>query len=392
MGDQIKNMLVGLLMIAACAFTISLILFLKPSVGDGKKTYIARFSNINGIGVGTRVMFAGKPVGEVISVEEVNEARKQPSDKEGRFYFYQLKLKVDSSVTIYNTDTVGIQTSGLLGEKSIAIIPKVPVKGVAPKPIGKEIIYAQSADPLETAFTELSELASEMEGTFRYLNSWLDHNGDLLAAAIGSFKATMNEAEKTLETVNQTQVVQAAKNGIDNFSNAMERIQDSLKEMQDGKFFGNANETMADLKKTMANVSEGKGTIGKLLVDDDMYLQLSAILSKGNTLMNDINHYGVLFHLNKSWQRQRLQKVTFLDSLDTPQSFKNYFQKEVDDINLAMARLSMLIEKAGDSKNKDRILQSKQFTKDFAELLREVDQMSNNLKLYNEQFEEAKAN
>jgi hypothetical protein len=100
MGDQIKNMLVGLLMIAACAFTISLILFLKPSVGDAKKTYYVRFSNINGIGVGTRVMFAGKPVGEVVAVDEIYDARKQPSDTLGRVYFYQLVLKVDSSVTI----------------------------------------------------------------------------------------------------------------------------------------------------------------------------------------------------------------------------------------------------------------------------------------------------
>ena len=90
MGDQIKNMLVGLLMIAACAFTISLILFLKPSVGDGKKTYTALFSNINGIGLGTRVTFAGKPVGEVIELDEVANARKQPFDKSGKIYFYQL--------------------------------------------------------------------------------------------------------------------------------------------------------------------------------------------------------------------------------------------------------------------------------------------------------------
>jgi phospholipid/cholesterol/gamma-HCH transport system substrate-binding protein len=358
MGEQIKNMLVGLLMIAACAFTISLILFLKPSVGDGKKTYTVRFSNINGIGVGTRVMFAGKPVGEVVSVKEISEARKSKADKEGHIYFYQLKLKLDSSVTIYNTDAVGIQTSGLLGEKSIAIVPNVPAKGLVQKPIGNEPIYAQSTDPLEMAFNELSSLADEMEGTFKYLNKWLNAHGEMMADSLHSFKATMDQAEKALQTINESGLIHSAKNGIDHFSDVM------------------------------GDISSGKGTIGKLVTDDNMYLQLSAILSKGNTMMNDINQYGVLFHLNKSWQRQRLQRSKFIDALDTPLSFKNYFQNEVDDINMAMARLSMVIERAGSSQNRTKILHDKQFSKDFASLLKEVEQMASNLKLYNEQLED----
>ncbi len=390
MGDQIKNMLVGLLMIAACAFTVSLILFLKPSVGDGGKTYTLRFANINGIGVGTRVMFAGKPVGEVISVHEVFEARKQPADKTGKVYFYQLAIKVDSSVTIYNTDEVAIQTSGLLGEKSIAIIPKEPAPGVVPIPIKNQPIYAESVDPIENAFNELSGLADQMQGTFKYLNKWLNDNGDMIASAIDSFKNTMDEATTALDTVNKTQLIEEVKQGVTNFSGAMDRIQNSIEELQEGKFFGNANQVMTDLKSTTNDISSGKGTLGKLLVDDDMYLQLNAILSKGNTLMNDINHYGILFHLNKSWQRQRLQKATLLDSLKTPSAFQNYFQNEVDSINMAMSRLSMLIEKASSTPNREVILHNKQFSKDFAELLREVDQLADNLKLYNEQLAEAK--
>jgi phospholipid/cholesterol/gamma-HCH transport system substrate-binding protein len=300
-----------------------------------------------------------------------------------------LTLKVDSSVTIYNTDTVGIQTSGLLGEKSIAIIPKIPAKGIVPKPVGKEPIYAQSTDPIENAFTELSDLADQMESTFKYLNEWLNKHGDDLAGAVTSFQETMEEAKKSLATINETEVIQAAKKGICNFSLAMDRVQSSLKEMQDGKFFGNANQVMSNINSITQEVSDGKGTLGKLITGDDMYLQLSAILSKGNTLMNDINHYGILFHLNKSWQRQRLQKVRLLDSLNSPAAFQSYFETQIDEINTAMSRISMLIEKAENSENKERIFKNKIFAKDFAELLREVDQLSNNLQLYNEQLQEA---
>ncbi len=386
MGDQIKNMLVGLVMLAACAFTISLILFLKPSVGNGEKTYFVRFSNINGLGDGTRVMFSGKPVGEVVSVEEIPDAREQPSDPFGRVYFYELTLKVDSSVTIYNTDQITIQTSGLLGEKSIAIVPVTPPKNVIPKPIGKEPIYAQSADPLETALAEISQLANEMEGTFRYLNDWLNKNGGSLSEAITSFKGALNETEKALISINQSNLIGAAKEGITNFSNAMQKIDASLLTMQEGQFFTNATQIAGSIQEITSCIASGKGTIGKLIQDDGMYLRVASLLSKADTMMNDINHFGILFHLNKTWQRERAQKITLMSSLETPEAFKTYFNQEVEAVNLALSRLNMLIDKAEKSPKKQEILKDKEFSKDFTLFLKEIESLSDSIKLYNEEL------
>ncbi len=388
MGDQIKNMLVGLVMLAACAFTISLILFLKPSVGNGEKTYQVRFSNINGLGDGTRVMFSGKPVGEVVSVTEIPDARAQPSDPFGRVYFYELTLKVDSSVTIYNTDLITIQTSGLLGEKSIAIVPVTPAKNIIPKPVGNEPIYAQSADPLETALSELSQLANEMEGTFRYLNDWLNKNGDTLSEAISSFKGALDETEKAIASINQSNLIGTAKEGITHFSNAMEKIDASLATMENGQFFNNVNQIAGSVQEITGAIANGKGTLGKLIQEDGMYLRVSSLLNKADTMMNDINHFGILFHLNKTWQRERLQKITLMSSLETPTAFKNFFTEEVESVNLALARLSMLIDKAEKSPKKQEIFKDKQFSKDFTQFLKEVENLSDNIKLYNEELVE----
>ncbi len=129
--------------------------------------------------------------------------------------------------------------------------------------------------------------------------------------------------------------------------------------------------------------------MGKLIKSEDFYLHMSAILSKVDTLMNDINHYGILFHLNKSWQRQRAQRITVLNALDTPANFKEYFETEISQINTAMSRLSMLIEKAEVNPERQEIFSDEQFHRDFAELLRQADRLSNNLKLYNEQLNQA---
>ncbi len=179
MGEQTKNMLIGVFVIAACAVIVWMILFLKPSVGDGKETLYVRFSNVNQINVGTRVLFAGKPVGEVVAIQPIPDARKKPiADVLGEIYYYQLVLKVDSSVKVYDTDEITIQTSGLLGEKSIAIIPKVPPKGVIPKLItetspstpNRSILLSMPLKNLRSCHRHAKDISR--------ITCWIQKNGD----------------------------------------------------------------------------------------------------------------------------------------------------------------------------------------------------------------------
>ncbi|MBI3211862.1 MAG: MCE family protein [Simkania negevensis] len=294
-----KNMLIGLFVVVACGLIVGIILFIEPSVGDAKESLVVRFSNINGLSVGTRVMFAGKPVGEIVSIEQIPHAREQPTDERGQVYFYQLTLNIDSSVRVYNTDEITVQTSGLLGEKSIAIIPKSPPRGVKPALINATIpIYAESIDPLESALSELSQLSDKVEETLDKVVAWIDQNGHELGAAIRSFDDTMNEASRALAQVNQLGLLDDVKWGMQNFSNAMQKVHQTIDQLTEESAFTNLAATLKSAKHAsgaidtaMHNLSEGKGSIGKLLMNDDSYLQVNAILSKVDTLMNDVNHY-----------------------------------------------------------------------------------------------------
>ncbi len=396
MIDKTKNLLIGLFVIAACTLVISLILFLEPTVGDGKQVLNVRFANINGIGVGTRVLFAGKPVGEVVKIEEIPHAREQPTNELGQVYFYQLVLHVDSSVRLYNTDEVTVQTSGLLGEKSIGIFPKAPPRGVRPVRItAKSPVYAESIDPLESAFSELADLSDKVETTLSKVNSWIDENGSALGSAIRSFGAAMSEVTCTVQRVNHLRIVDDVKVAIENFSDTMYSANCALTEMLDGNVFCNFSIMMDNLKDSSFNVetitkdlADGQGTLGKLIKYDDFYLRMSSVMTKANTLMNDINQYGLFFYLNKQWQRTRIKRVTALNALETPAEFKHYFEGEVDLIVSAMERLSMLIDKAKSSPESRCILQTDLFKEDFADMMRQVDELSEMLKLYNQKLQE----
>jgi len=394
MIDYMKNMLIGLFVVVACGLVVGIILILDPSVGDGKETLVVRFSNINGLSLGTRVMFAGKPVGEVIEIQQIPQARDQPTDELGQVYFYQLILKIDSSVRMYNTDEITVQTSGLLGEKSIAIIPRSPPKGVKPTLItSKTPIYAESIDPFESAFNELGQLSDKVEETLDKIIAWIDQNGHELGAAIRSFDDAMVEASITLSTINQNHLVDDIQDSVQNFSLAMKEIHQSIDQMTDDEVFTNLGITLKNARKAsfafdhlMQNAADGHGTLGKLFMEDDTYLRVTSILSKVNTLMNDVNHYGVFFNLNKEWQRTRLKQATLLNALNTPESFRHYFSQEVDLINTSMSRLSMLVNRAENSAESEKIFESRLFQRDFSELMRSAQALYDNLKLYNEQL------
>lgn len=399
MSTPIKNMLVGIFILSSIAVIICIIMFLKPTVGDGKQALYVRFSNINSLNVGTRVLFAGKPVGEVVAMDEIQDAREQPTDELGRVYFYQLTLHIDSKVKVYNTDEISIQTSGLLGERSIAITPKAPPKGVTPKQISTQPVYADSVDPLQNAMLDFSDLAAQMEETFKRTNDWLKDHGEEVASTVRTAGSAMEEIDSALSAYNQVGLLHDVQKGIREFSGALTHVQTAMQQLDDKQSFKNIGVILQNLKSashsfdvTLEDLAHGKGTLGKLVADDDLYLQMNAMMTKGNTLMNDLNHYGILFHLNKQWQRTRLQKVNQLNALESPQAFRTYFQTEVDDINASMTRLSMLITRAENSPERAEIFHSENFKRDFADLLRRADELSDNLRLYNQQLNEATGN
>ncbi len=324
MNERLKNLLIGFFVTTAVTIAIAMVLFLEPKVGDGKKTLRVRFSNIAGIVVGTRVAFAGKPVGEVIHIREIPNAREHP-DAMGRVYFYELILKTDSSVEVYDTDEIALRSLGLMGEKSIAILPKT---GASPKIITHEIITANSVDPLENTLNQMIKVAGRIEETTGHLDSW--------------FLTNQNQLTEIVQTINGA---------------------------------------VSSLENSLHQISSGQGTIGRLVARDDFYLHLSAILSKTETLMNDINHYGILFQYDKHWQRSRMKRANTLKSLETPQEFRFYFEQEVDAITTSLGRISSLMERANETEDNRQ-----HFKKEFASLLKNVQSLTDSVKLYNEEL------
>jgi phospholipid/cholesterol/gamma-HCH transport system substrate-binding protein len=378
MSEQGKNILIGVFILSALTIVVWAVLFLHPTVGDGKQHIKVKFVNIDSISVGTRVTLAGNPVGAVTTIYQVSNARDNPHN--GKIYFYECVLAIDSHVQVYDTDEVMIATSGLFGERTISIIPKLASPGIKSIPLHQDqILYARPGDRLEEMMNDLSDLGHKVCAI-------IDENREAFHQALTSISNTFTQLDQDLHTLKEKDFWNNLGVAMHNARGITHKLDHDLHLLDEQDFWKNLSKTFDNFRQITHKISSGKGTIGHLVESDDVYLRLVSVMDKGEILLNDINHYGLLFHLNKTWQRLRLQRMDELKKLRSPSGFRDYFNEEVDQISTSISRVSMLLEEAKQHKAMHKLLEDHQFTHEFAELMHRIDDLEERMKLYNQQL------
>lgn len=403
----LKNILIGVFLLIAFAIIIFVLLFLHPTVGDSGKTFLVRFTDIDKVNVGTRVTYAGLAVGEVIKIEEIPDARMNRLDYNGDVYVYQLTLRVDSSVNIYSTDTVSVRTSGLLGERNIEINPQPLGPGQELILINDEIIYAEPTPSVEETLKKFGSLSKKFELVLDGINDVVDEikKEKIVASFSQTAKnlAFISEPEKwekiknnvltfteranhSWNTVDSTlenayAASEKARTLTDRAVNSWDKVDSALNEFHLAGV--NTKDFTHRIKEVIDNTAEGKGTIGHLFVGDDIYLNLKSLIHKGSTVMDDVKQYGVLFHLNKKWQRVHANRMNMLGRLNSPQQFSNFFNEEIIGLNTSLDNVSLTMNE--NPNYPQGLLYNTQFSHQFADVIRKVETIDECLKMYNEQ-------
>lgn len=378
MTDTLKNLIIGLFIVAAISIVIFVLLFLHPSVGDEAQTLHVRFANIDKVTKGTRVTFAGQPIGEVVDIQEVPQARLDQSYRHGEVYIYELTLKIDSGIKVYDSDEISVRTSGLLGERSIEITPR-PAKGGMLRPVtSDEVLYATSAGSIEDAFATLEMLTKKIGKTF-----------DLISVEVKKLQKE-DFAENLSKAVKNIREITTELNQPDKLNDIISNIHaitvaihqpEELREI-----ITNVHEATRNFNQASGRIAQGEGSIGRLINKDEFYLRLNGLLSKADTTLNDINQYGLLFHNDKGWQRLRARRANLMQQLCTPQEFRNFFNDEIDRVSTALERVSMILEDPNNRCHMDLVVGNVQFSMVFRDLLMQVEGLEKNIKLYNQQL------
>lgn len=411
MPTSIKNILIGVFVIAAVGIIAFMLLFLHPSVGNNAKTLRAYFSDIDKVNLGTRVTFAGRPVGEVAAIHELPSIRTSRVSKHGEIYAYELILKVDSSVDVFNTDEVTLRTSGLLGERNIEITPRPLKPDEKLINVDEEVLYAVPSASVEDTMKKIGNLSQKLEIVLDDIHGVMNNiKREEVVVKVG--KSLQNILDIT-DALNQPD---KWKQSLDNFHTMSERVNLLAERAQRSwttidhtlnnvyqlsqrahHSWGTLDQTLKGFETTATNaiaftdkvnqmvdfMRQGKGNLGQLVMGDDLYLRIKSILHKGEVVMDDVHTYGLLFQQDKRWQRLQARRLRLLEKLSSPNEFACYFNQEMDQISSSLSRVSMALNES--ECYPQSLIYNPNFTRRFAELLRRVENMEDSLKMYNEQ-------
>lgn len=252
------------------------------------KTVYVEYDNVEGLVKSTSVTLNGLIVGTVNSIE-IN-------DKTGKI-LVELQLKTDFPIS--KSSTAAIYEPGFIAGKQIAIYPNYEDKTVIVSgDVLKGRVTAGLTESLKSKLVPLQEkfdkVLLNIDKLLLGVNNVLDKEGQAnLKKSLSELTKTIEQFHKASASVNTMLSDNKAKiNGtVTNFnkiSSDFSKISDSLNKANLGQTAKNLQKTLASVDKIMADVQAGKGTMGKLVTDEQLYKNLEKTTKELELLLEDV--------------------------------------------------------------------------------------------------------
>ncbi|WP_284441990.1 MlaD family protein [Chlamydia gallinacea] len=141
-----KSLYFGFFLCIGIIGLFSVMFFFPKNQGDSKQEIRVAFTHLSGVSKGMNVCLAGKRIGSVVKVQDILD--KRVYGDEGQLYCYELVLKIDSSVALYQDDIFAMYSPKVIGESIINIIPGAERK--EKQRLGStDLVYGRNIDPME---------------------------------------------------------------------------------------------------------------------------------------------------------------------------------------------------------------------------------------------------
>lgn len=270
--------------------------------------YYAIYSNVGGLGLSNQVLINGVAVGRV--------SRIQVQQNKNRVL---VEMEIDSDIFIGDS-TKALLNSDFLGTKSIHLNTGNNTRELNPKDtlrseVAKGILnlLAESAAPV----------ADNLEGTLRKLNTILDNlstNSAKLDVIFDEFQKTPKMLNKTLAntnskvdllaeniktvTINVNGVLTELKPTLTNFKT----FSDSLKSLEIQSTINKAKEALTKLDESVAKFQRKDNTLGKLMNEDSLYVNLNKMILNMDELARHLNENPNHFFSPLGKKREKIQR------------------------------------------------------------------------------------
>ena len=289
MSKELKTGIIAIIIIAISIWGFN---FLKGQnlLASGSRTFKVEYVEIGGLTKSSAVTINGLKVGKVDNIEFDDS-----KEKRGQLI---VTFIVDNDFEFSNESIVKIYSPSPISGSNLAVIPSydgaLAVSGDFLKGQIEESLFNSIGERLNPLQQKIERVIVRADTLFSGVNEILnDKTIDGINNSVSNLSGAITDIRKTIQSVNlmiaDSQenlkfTLENTKNITENFS----KVSDSLSNVDLNKIINKAEEAVSNFNEMSRKINSGEGTIGKLINDKRMYVNLEAATKELEELLRDI--------------------------------------------------------------------------------------------------------
>ncbi len=281
------------------------------------RDFFVRYNNTQGLSVGTKVMFNGFKVGMLRSL-------KMDEDQ-----MIVAKLEITSDMPIPKDSKIKLE-SALLGGVTLKLILGTSKEQAED---GDELAAEYTSDIFNMVNSRIVNVTNSADSVMGTLNDFFHKDG--LTSAIGELPQVLRELTRTIAEIRSTvSLIQpglaSTAKGMGEFSSSLPEYDRQLREglghfnqlgrqvdsVRVAELLNNLSVSSGKLASLMTKLEAGEGSAGKLLNDDQLYLDILKTNAELQKVMLDLKKYPEKYIPVPGTKKQR-KKAKKQSALDT---------------------------------------------------------------------------
>ncbi len=287
-----KELKTGIFAVVVIAFLIWGYSFLKGhNILEGKtRKFYVEYNNVQGLKESSVVTINGLVVGKVVKV-----GFNPNPQKKGKLL---VEISLENDFQFSKTSIAKVYSSSIMGGQSLSIIPSFEGKTAVS---GDYLIGEIESDLFSTVGERLNPLQKKVENVvvttdslMRSLNQVINvKTRTSLRKTIVGLETTIYRLNHTISSVNKmldssrvniTASLENTRKITENFA----KISDTLMNANLGLTIKKVQVTLDNVNSLLADLDNGKGTLGKLMKDDKMYQNLTNASKEMEELLREM--------------------------------------------------------------------------------------------------------